>query len=217
MLSSTFTFNLWSYNTEKEKNEYIKTEMENRIKGNSRYHYKIAVEMYETFPILHDIWDFYPNEHFIKDRFRKREYEIKINTNKITVTVDEKPPIKIPNKDKVCALYLVGNTNFNPFTKEEFYWIKVGKTTDLKKRMKSYATHNPMLWKADYKLVSKQTMHFYESACHHILNSYGTRDENSQEWFQVSREIYLSICDKGFKFFEEEELYKKYAFIFERG
>ena len=107
-------------------------------------------------------------------------------------------------------MYLVGNTNFNPFTKEEFYWIKVGKTTDLNKRMRSYATHNPMLWKADYKIVSHEHLNSHEQLCHCILKTYGEQ-ENYSEWYQVSRETYLNICDKGFSFFEENELYKFYS------
>ena len=168
--------------SEEEKEEYIKSEMEKRVKENSRHHYKIAVELYNTFPFLKKIWNYYPEEHFIRDRFQKKTYSKEKVTSK-----DEIPPVTIPNKEKVTALYLIGNTNFNPFTKEEFYWIKVGKTTDLKKRMKAYATHNPMLWKADYKQMPNKCLHSCEQICHYILNKYGEQDENSNEWFEVSR------------------------------
>ena len=207
-MNITFELNMWGMNKEEQK-EYIISEMERRVKENSRYHYKMAVEMYETFPILKEIWDYNPNEHFIRDRFKKKIYNITIEKDKITISAKEVPPMEVPKDSHICALYLVGNTNFNPFTKEEFYWIKVGKTTDLKKRMKSYATHNPMLWRADYLKVSSEHLDFSEQICHHILNKYGTRDKNSNEWFEVPREIYLAICAKGFSFFEDDDLYKK--------
>ena len=207
-MNITFELNMWGMNEEEQK-EYIISEMERRVKENSRYHYKIAVEMYETFPILKEIWDYNPNEHFIRDRFKKKIYNITIEKDKITISAKEVPPMEVPKDSHIYALYLVGNTNFNPFTKEEFYWIKVGKTTDLKKRMKSYATHNPMLWRADYLKVSSEHLDFSEQICHHILNKYGTRDNNSNEWFEVPREIYLAICAKGFSFFEDDDLYKK--------
>jgi len=210
-MNTTFELHMWTLN-EEEKNEYVKSEMEKRVKGNSRYNYNIAVELYDTFPILQEIWNYFPNEYYIRDRFRKKEDSV-INKEKSSTTFEEKSPVEIPKEEKITALYLVGNTNFNPFTKEEFYWIKVGKTTDLYKRMKSYATHNPMLWKADYKIVPNEYLSSNEQICHFILKEYGTQDTNSQEWYQVSREVYLEICTKGFSFFEEHELYKRYDFL----
>lgn len=208
MLGATFEFKMWTLEG-KEKEDFIKSEMERRVKECSRYHYDIAVELYRTFPILKEIWEHYPNERFIRDRFQKKIYNITIEKDKITISTEEIPPKEVPKESHISALYLVGNTNFNPFTKEEFYWIKVGKTTDLKKRMKSYATHNPMLWRADYIEVPSTQLDFSEQICHHILNKYGTRDKNSNEWFEVPREIYLAICAKGFSFFEDDDLYKK--------
>lgn len=210
-MNTTFELHIWTLNDE-EKEEYVKSEMEKRVKGNSRYNYNIAVELYDTFPILQEIWNYFPNEYYIRDRFRKKENSITKKENSST-SFEEKSPVEIPKEEKINALYLVGNTNFNPFTKEEFYWIKVGKTTDLYKRMKSYATHNPMLWKADYKIVFNEYLNANEQICHFILKEYGTQDTNSQEWYQVSREVYLEICTKGFSFFEEHELYKRYNFL----
>ena len=212
MLNATIKFQISTLEGQ-EKEDYIKSEMEKRIKENSKYHYDIAVELYNTFPFLQEIWSYYPHAHFIKDRFHKKVYSLKIEEDKITISSKEIPPFETPKEDKISALYLVGNTNFNPFTKEEFYWIKVGKTTDLKKRMRGYATHNPMLWKADYKKISNKYLHAHEQICHFILAKYGIQDENSKEWYRVSRETYLTICEQGFAFFEKEELYKRYEIL----
>ena len=100
------------------------------------------------------------------------------------------------------GLYLVGSTFFNPHTKEEFYWIKVGKSTNIAKRMKNYATHNPMLWKQSfYYCETKEEMDRKEHYCHKMLENVDLA--HTTEWFQVSRETYLEICDTEWNFFNK--------------
>jgi len=106
------------------------------------------------------------------------------------------------------GLYLVGSCNFNPLTDEKYYWIKVGVAKTFKKRMASYKTHNPMLWKNSYFFCEDETQRYYlESQCHEILNlkAVGSLSEAS-EWYEVDKNTYLNICNKGFVFFKEEAL-----------
>jgi len=106
------------------------------------------------------------------------------------------------------GLYLVGSCNFNPLTDEKYYWIKVGVAKTFKKRMASYRTHNPMLWKNSYFFCEDETQRYYlESQCHEILNlnAVGSLSEAS-EWYEVDKDTYLNICNKGFAFFKEEAL-----------
>lgn len=106
------------------------------------------------------------------------------------------------------GLYLVGSCNFNPLTDEKYYWIKVGVAKTFKKRMASYRTHNPMLWKNSYFFCEDETQRYHlESQCHEILNmkAVGSLSEAS-EWYEVDKNTYLNICNKGFTFFKEEAL-----------
>lgn len=111
-----------------------------------------------------------------------------------------------------AGLYLVGSCNFNPLTDEKYYWIKVGTAKAFKKRMASYRTHNPMLWKNSYFFCEDETQRYYlESKCHEILyeEAIGSLSEAS-EWYEVDKDTYLDICNKGFTFFKEFAL-ERYA------
>lgn len=133
-------------------------------------------------------WRYDDNRRSWDDRFIKT---VKVNPQKM----DE-----VPN---TSGVYLVGSTYFNPITDEKFYWIKVGKSTQLNNRMKQYATHNPMLWKNSFWALSKDKISRAESVCHEVLKSISVEiANNTDEWFRVSREDYLIICEKGFDYFE---------------
>lgn len=96
------------------------------------------------------------------------------------------------------GLYFIGETHFNPFTNEKFYWVKIGKSTNLKKRMNQYNTCCPMLWRIGFsdKYDEEEFYHDWlyehcEATCNH-----------NEEWFLVNRETYLEMCEKGFAYFD---------------
>lgn len=102
------------------------------------------------------------------------------------------------------GLYLVGSTHFNPFTKEEFYLVKVGTSKNLNKRMKQYKGTNPLMFHIDY-YPTNNTLPLYECDCHMVLyeNCEGII-EGCDEWVKVSRDTYLEICEKKFNYFLEK-------------
>ena len=96
-----------------------------------------------------------------------------------------------------AGLYFVGETHFNPFTKEEFYWVKIGRANNIHERMKQYNTCNPMLFRIDYSHDYEREAYYHErlrmksiAVCNHNL-----------EWFLVDRNTYLEMCEKGFSYF----------------
>ncbi len=107
----------------------------------------------------------------------------------------EKNNIDYPHKD---GLYLLGQTFFNPITDEKFYWIKPGTASDLKRRRRDYSTHTAMIWDIDYYTGNELT----ESGCHRKLKEIALH-RHADEWFSVSREDYLAICEQGFNWFKE--------------
>lgn len=185
-------------------------EMEYRVNRNTKYHYNIAIQLYEEHEELKEQWDWCPNEHLIKNRFVKKSV--------IDISIDrlEKDNNNLYfDRDTVNgtnSAYLVSNTLFDPFTREEFYLIKVGKGIDLYQRLHSYNTYNPMLWTIDYTTFrTPKEMTIYENLCHTYLNQIsGEKVKRAKEWYRVDRKTYLTICDLGFKFFgNTEELRKK--------
>lgn len=115
-----------------------------------------------------------------------------------------------------AGLYLVGNTAFNPYTDEKFYFLKVGMSLKcIKERLKAYFTCNPILWKADYYECSDKKMtRFLEEQCQLVLLEKCLEIcEGSTEWFRVDRETYLEICEKGFDYFQMSNLKDKFVLI----
>ncbi len=164
------------------------------ITGNKPVYGKRFLNYYNKWDIVKENYDYNENEKEWINRIIKKGDKRNIYTFNF-----ENGTHKICKK---YALYLVGSTFFNPHTKEEFYWIKVGKSTDLEQRMKGYATHNPMLWKQSfYYCEDKVEMDRREHYCHKILEKVAL--DNKTEWFQVSRETYLEICDTEWNFFNK--------------
>lgn len=167
--------------------EYYYNGIKNRT---ARYFAEKLIDLIKEYPILKNYYTYNPDAWCWRESFNAvkkslSNYEIKAIENVITA---------------ITGLYLVGSTYFNPYTDEKFYWIKVGKSTDLKKRMKQYATHNPMLWKNCFIPVSVKNLDTAESLCHAVLKHVALKKaENTNEWFQVDKETYLNICETGFE------------------
>lgn len=183
--------------TEREIKEEVRKEMKYRTGDVSRYHYQIAVELFNTYSFLHNEWEHFPEKHFIKDRFVKKTISVELGKGDFPI-----PPATIPTK-KTCGLYLIGTTTFNPYTNKPFFWIKIGKSEDLEKRMKSYYTHSPSIWKIDFQEVPKSKVDKIEKLYHALLSNIGKNSaEHSKEWYEVSKEDYLTICNEKFDFFK---------------
>lgn len=97
-----------------------------------------------------------------------------------------------------AGLYFIGETHFNPITHEEFYWVKIGKSTNLKKRMNQYNTCCPMLWRIDTSFDYDKEEYYHNRLYRECV---ATCNHN-EEWFMVDRETYLEMCEKGFAYFD---------------
>lgn len=107
---------------------------------------------------------------------------------------------------KAQGVYLIGNTLFNPHTNEQYYLVKVGESSNIYNRMKSYRTTNPMVFHIDF-LEIKESACVFEHQCHVLMFKEGfVLNKDTSEWFLVNRETYLEICEKGFKYFTEKLL-----------
>lgn len=120
---------------------------------------------------------------------------------------------------KQAGLYLVGNVALNPTTGEVFYLVKVGMSTNLYDRMKTYSTSNPMMFNIDYLIIEDDEDYSkvpsyrrttlkgrkikpIEKQYHKAMEKLNfAHCEYAEEWFVVSKETYLEICAKKFNFF----------------
>ena len=76
--------------------------------------------------------------------------------------------------------------------------VKIGKSTNLPKRMDGYNSMNPLLWRCGFsKEYDKET--YYHSL---IREKSIARCKGSKEWFIVSEETYYEMCAKGFSYFD---------------
>ena len=160
----------------------------------ARYFAEKLLALMKEFPQLEEYYTYDVYAPYWKNSFSKKEPKKTFNE------------IETLSGANVNGLYLVGSCYFNPLTDEKFYWIKVGKSKDLQKRMKTYATHNPMLWKNCYLPISDRAKtDLAETQCHNILTSRCIKKaKDSNEWFLVDRETYLSICNRGFNWFVDQ-------------
>jgi len=186
-----------------EKEEIIKTaqnyyeEFRRRIDENYFTAYiaeqgKKFIKYYtKHYIILSKYYNYFPSNRCWRDRIVMRD------TTMIGTDCFLKNNIKYPSKE---GLYLIGQTNFNPHTKEEFYWIKVGWGGNLSTRRRQYNTYTAMIWDIGY-CVDNQIS---EYKCHEKLLKIALH-RHADEWFSVSRENYLKICEQGFEWFKEDE------------
>lgn len=106
------------------------------------------------------------------------------------------------NKNGKYNVYFIGNVFTNPHTLELFYCVKVGKTKNYKNRKQQYLTHVPFLFEIDLRKITEKRIDDVESLYHGLLQCCGKRF-SATEWYQVNREDYLEMCEKGFTFFED--------------
>ena len=159
--------------------------------------YKFFEMALNTCPDLHSYWKLYPNEHFWKDRVKK--ISIKSSSPISFIDEDNKFQDEIDYWAPSCGgLYFLGETHFNPFTKEEYYWVKIGSSSNLRKRLRVYNTCNPMCFRIGF-LENKESE---EITYHNLLTEIAlAKCNHNEEWFMVDRETYLEMCEKGFNFF----------------
>ena len=163
--------------------------------------------LYRRSPDVKQYWDYHPSQRLYKNRFTQRQIPKCVSTvrtigsGKYAGAFDDGINYDTPDYG---GLYLVGSTYFNPKTDEKFYWIKVGLASRLNDRMGQYNTCCAMLYRIDYlKIAGEQQRKEIEHSYHQRLRAISLATCNhNKEWFLVDRETYLTICEKGFKYFD---------------
>lgn len=153
--------------------------------------FNIAYSLYEIYPEIQEKYLF-TGAYKIADRFILKTKGMTSAKHHFNDGINYDVPY-------YGGLYFIGETHFNPYTKEEFYWVKIGKSSNLAKRMKQYNTCCPMLWRIDFEIDAEELEGHYHNwlyeHCEAICN-------HNEEWFLVNRETYLEMCEKGFAYFD---------------
>lgn len=157
----------------------------------------------QAHPQAKQYWEYNSNEYYWHNKFTKiREYcggQITGYTIRDHIVID--PQIKLDQAPSYCGLYFVGQTAFNPHTKEEQYWVKIGLSSDIKQRMKGYKTTCPTLYTIGYKYC----VDYYsqEQKYQELLSQKAIGQcQHNNEWWLVDRNTYLEMCEKSYNYFE---------------
>lgn len=112
---------------------------------------------------------------------------------------DGYPVKEIP---KASGLYLIGSTHFDPILNKQYFWIKVGMSTNLRSRMRGYRSQNPMIFIVDFRCFNEEAVGDEEMYCQEKLSESAIAlAPNTWEWFLTDKETYMRICDQGFNYF----------------
>lgn len=105
--------------------------------------------------------------------------------------------IKILNEvPPYSGLYLIGSVYLNPRTNKPLYFVKVGQSKNLEKRVNQYYTYNPFFKFIDFVLVDSKKLLKEEKSYHELLSQkckWGTG-----EWFVVEEKAYFNLVEYGF-------------------
>lgn len=90
------------------------------------------------------------------------------------------------------GLYFIGMIGINP-DGHSYYLVKVGCAENLQKRLRQYATYNPMIYIGGICPATPSTS---EDRAHDYLANHAIAlAQNSTEWFYVTEDVYYELCD----------------------
>jgi hypothetical protein len=147
------------------------------------------------FPIVKTRYKYNQNEWCYKDRFERIHTSYISSTQPIITNTDTIPQINY--NDHFPGLYFLGQIGYNPILDKKIYFVKVGQSEDIGKRVKQYFSYNPLIYYNHTCLPIDNNIErkCCESICHNYLSKYTiSYGQNAYEWFQVSEENYYELC-----------------------
>lgn len=155
----------------------------------------------EENPELQNYYEVNWNAHYWSDRIRQKR--VKIDTLPIELswpkeTEEKVIPACYNYEEDFPGLYFIGVSYFNPITMIPYYFVKIGKADNIANRLRTYTTHNPMIFHNNASLpLSLYSLSNGESMCHHFLQRHSIQaPEYGKEWFAVDKETYLTFCER---------------------
>ena len=158
-----------------------------------RYHAELAIELMEKYPELNEYYEYCPERARWENRFVKREIAHISIPN-----FEADTEYNFMNSDEhFSGLYWNGCVGYNPIVENPIFNGKVGRATDIAKRMNQYCTHNPMFWHngCSLRIDDPQRLRFAEASAHEFLSKVAIRlCPNTAEWYEFDRRTYMALC-----------------------
>lgn len=102
------------------------------------------------------------------------------------------------------GLYFIGMIGMNP-EGHNYYLVKVGSADDVQKRLRQYATYNPMIYIGGICPATSKTSE--DTAHDYLADRAIALAQNSTEWFYVTEEVYYELCE----IFSDAEMFQAIA------
>ncbi len=147
-----------------------------------------ALKLYNKYPEIRERWDYRPNENWCY-RF--------VAKNLPSITEKDEEYSFMNSEESFSGLYWVGCIGYDPIEKRPIYTGKIGRASNIAKRMKNYCTHNPMFWHNNCSLPVKgdKAIQNAESNAHIFLDYLSIRKSpNTAEWYEFSEDTYFKLC-----------------------
>jgi hypothetical protein len=165
-----------------------------------KYNGEKILAVMRSCPEVHQYWKYRPEYLCWTDRFVYAPERKKTETIVIDKIVHDTSfnMSAIPNK---AGVYFIGQTSVNPYTHEEQYWLKIGLSSSLFERMKTYNTHSPSIFFVG--CIVCDNMKEMEDKFQRKLSKHSIgRCERNKEWWAFEEETYKKMCELGFKYFD---------------
>lgn len=124
-------------------------------------------------------------ERFKKHKKQKKETQVPSERIDLSNNVD--------TSNHISGLYFMRTMSI--VNGQEIYAVKIGKSSDVGKRMYMYRTHTPFAILGGMCEVKYSLLNAYEDACHIYLHRYAMPNIYcSGEWEIVNKENYEELC-----------------------
>ena len=121
-----------------------------------------------------------------------------------TLPVLDMPCAEYENVPSESGVYFIGMIGTNPDGKS-YHLVKIGKSDNLKVRIRQYATYNPMIYIGGYYLTKNSEA---ENNSHQYLRKKAyAMAMHANEWYYVDEQTYYELCDT----FADEEMFAAIA------
>ena len=120
------------------------------------------------------------------------------------------PTMEMPwiTSDGCDGLYFVSMIGMSP-EGQAYYLVKVGRSSNIKKRIAGYASMNPMIFHNNMYITEYDRSNVdAEHNCHQYLAERAIAiADKTEEWFYVTEETYFDLCG----IFADKEMFKAIA------
>lgn len=104
------------------------------------------------------------------------------------------------------GLYFIGMIGTNP-DGQNYYLVKIGASTNIKSRLRQYATYNPMIYIGGVCEMNRDLKEAEKTAHDYLRDNAIAIAQNASEWFYVTEEKYYELCTT----FADKEMFKAIA------